>query len=363
MKACIVYRRPRLRNLFKAVWVGYDNEFQRLESSIDGTRKQVEKIAVAQHVQESRLARDEQQTVNQVLLQAGQSYRQKELTTWLSPITYDANYFIRDQEAARASYHPNTCRWVLDKKEFQEWSNNPGTQGPLWIYAKPGAGKTILSSFLIDHYQSLINPGEPRRLFYFFCKNTDPDKNKPIAVVRSLLYQLYEAKSPNRDHISTQIGDALDKSGQQKATDYSILWELFCIHAFEIQETTIVIDALDECQSPEILIHHLIELCRTKRIRVIFTSRWEAHLVEQLDKLISFEISRQDINDDIKAFIEANVARYMQKFESPLRKTIVAKLSEVHEGMFLWVELVLKELKRCPLRSGVERIWLIFRKD
>ena len=282
--------------------------------------------------------------------------RRKEITTWLSPSGYHACYFTRDREAARKSRHLNTCRWVLNKKVFQEWSKNPGTQGPLWIYAKPGAGKTILSSYLIDHYQSSINPDEPRMLFYFFCKFTDADKNQPLAVIRSLLYQLYEGESPNRNHLVTQIEDALDKSGQQKATDYSTLWELFYTHALEAPEITIIIDGLDECKNPKTMIDHLIQLCHRKGTPVIFTSRREAHLVKRFDKFTSFEITQQDINDDITAFIEAKVAKNLHEFDPTLREKVVAKLSDAHEGMFLWVKLMLKELKQCPSRPGVERI-------
>ena len=38
-----------------------------------------------------------------------------------------------------------------------------------------------------------------------------------------------------------------------------------------------------------------------------------------------------------------------------LRETVVAKLSEAHEGMFLWVFLMLKELKYCTSLSRVQK--------
>ena len=208
-QACKFYQRRRLWSIFSAAWGGYDAEFHILELEMDNTREQVDKAAVAQHLGESKLARTVQRSANQVLLQAGDSQRQKEITTWLAPIAYDANYFVRDQEAARALRHPNTCRWVLDKQGFQEWSTGAEPRGPLWIYAKPGAGKTILSSFLIDHYQFEKDAGEARKVFYFFCKDADADKNKPISVVRSLLYQLYSAQIPNHHSLATQLGNAL----------------------------------------------------------------------------------------------------------------------------------------------------------
>ena len=197
---------------------------------------------------------------------------------------------------------------MIDKKEFQEWSNDTAIERPLLIYAKPGAGKTILSSFLIDHYQSRDESGKAGKIFYFFCKNADADKNTPVAVMRSLLYQLYEAETLNQSHLTTRIGDALSKSGQEKATDYSTLWELFRMHIHKLHNPTIVVDALDECQEPKVLVKDLIELSRSGRVRVIFTSRREGHLLKRLEKCSSLEICQEDTDGDIMAVLQADRA-------------------------------------------------------
>lgn len=354
-KACKFYERRRLWKIFMSVWVDYDAEFQALESELKRTTECVEKAAIAKHVEQSELARVEQRSANQVLLQAGEFHRRKEITIWLAPIAYHADYFVRDQEAARALRHPNTCRWVLSKDEFLEWSNDTAIKLPLWIYAKPGAGKTILSSFLIDHYQRSNASGEPGKVFYFFCKDADTDKNTPIAVVRSLLYQLYRAETSNQNYRAARIADALDKSGQSKATDYLTLWELFLINIQEIPGITIILDALDECQEPKVMVKHLIDLSRSCSVRIIFTSRREARLPKWLEKCLSFEICQRDVDGDIRAFIEAKVAKRREHWGPDLGDTVVAKLSEAHEGMFLWVCLMLRELKHCTSRSGVER--------
>lgn len=99
----------------------------------------------------------------------------------------------------------------------------------LWICANPGAGKTVLSSFLIDYFEPEGPDPARETVFYFFCKNTDVDKNTPTAVIRSLLYQLYKlVKDQNaRKSLKDDLGLALDRSGQQKAVNFSVMWELF----------------------------------------------------------------------------------------------------------------------------------------
>ena len=71
------------------------------------------------------------------------------------------------------------------------------------------------------------------------------------------------------------------------------------MHVHKIPEATIVVDALDECQEPKIMVKHFVDLSRTHRINVILTSRREAHLVKRLGDCFSFEIRRQDVDGDI----------------------------------------------------------------
>ncbi len=67
--------------------------------------------------------------------------------------------------------------------------------------------------------------------------------------MRSLLYQLYKSsKDPGiQESLKEDIGQALDKSGQQKAVDFATIWQLFLAHIQHLSRTVIILDALDEC--------------------------------------------------------------------------------------------------------------------
>jgi len=43
----------------------------------------------------------------------------------------------------RKEYQKGTGYWLFDTPEYQDWSSSPNSG--LWIYAIPGAGKTILA--------------------------------------------------------------------------------------------------------------------------------------------------------------------------------------------------------------------------
>ena len=153
-RACKFYCRRR-GQILKGVWNDFDAEFGELDFEMARQQERVESAALAEHIGESKVARTEQRQIGRKLIEAQVSSRQKEIISWLAPSAYDVHYYKQDLLSAAASRHSGTCCWVLNKEEFRGWSSPQEWQGSvLWIYAKPGAGKTILSSYLIDHYRS-----------------------------------------------------------------------------------------------------------------------------------------------------------------------------------------------------------------
>lgn len=314
--------------------------------------------ALAEHIGESKVATVKQQSVNLKLLEAQSSTRRKEITAWLAPVAYDVEYFSKDLASARALRHPKTCGWVLDRTEVVQLcdTSHGSRKSLLWICANPGAGKTILSSFLIDHFESEEPDPARKNVFYFFCKNNDVDKNTPTAVIRSLLYQLYKSVKDHkaRASLSDDLGLALDRSGQQRAVNYIVLWQLFSTHVKSVTPATIILDALDECQDPSQLIQGLKELYTLESVRVIVTSRKEPHLHNELKNNSSIEIAPDDIDADIAAFVEAKVEASSRLSHPLVRDLVITKLCNAHDGMFLWVFLMLKELKSCFSMAQVQ---------
>lgn len=212
-----------------------------------------------------------------------------------------------------------------------------------------GAGKTILSSRLIDHYALDDDRLQTGHVLYFFCKSTDADKNNATAVIRSLLYQLFKStKDPETQvRLTAEIEKALDKSGKRQAVDFAPIWAIFSDNLKLLSPALVILDALDECQDTEQLIQGLKSISFSHEIKIIVTSRKEPHLFTQLRSNLSLEITAEDINSDIAAYVEAKVLGSPRLSHTLVRDRVVAKLTTGHTGMFLWVYLLLKELKSC----------------
>ena len=150
-----------------------------------------------------------------------------------------------------------------------------------------------------------------------------------------------------QEPLAHEIIEAIDQSGQGKATAYSTLWQLFASHVNDRGHCAIILDALDECQNPQYLIQGLKSISRNNSAQVIVTSRKEAHLDKQLNDGLFLYIGPDDVSADIHAFVMAKITKSPRLSNPLVQDLVIQRLSEAHDGMFLWVYLMLKELKAC----------------
>ena len=170
-----------------------------------------------------------------------------------------------------------------------------------------------------------------------------------MPVIRSLVYQLYKSTQglTIHDPLKDDMIRALNKSGQRKALSFTTLWHLFCAHMKHLSPAMIILDALDECQDPDLLIQSLKSLYTLSFVTTIVISRKERRLDNLLGNNMAFEIASEDVDSDINAFIEAKISASRLLSDFLVRDDVLSRLSSGHDGMFLWIYLMLKDLKSC----------------
>ena len=156
--------------------------------------------------------------------------------------------------------------------------------------------------------------------------------------------------------LTADLEQAMDKSGKRQAVDFAPIWAIFADHVKCISPALIVLDALDECHDSEQLLQGLKSLLSSNLIKIIATSRKEAHLSTQLSSNLFLEITAEDINSDIVAYVEAKVLGSPRLSHPLVRNLVITRLSTGHSGMFLWVYLTLKELKSCFSVTQVQSV-------
>ena len=212
----------------------------------------------------------------------------------------------------------------------------------LWLTGVPGAGKTVLSSFVINRCSEVPEKKPSTPTLYFFFKMTDNDKNSVIAVTRSLVYQLYLLSPAS---LCADILSLRDGGGKDKALSDQGLWELFVKHARDMANLTIILDALDECDGVGVLLRRMVAFLNCCRAKLFFVSRREESIALVLEVYPHIVITDRDIEADIHSYVKAEIVRIPRFHGKPLQRKMITALSSGHGGMFLWAYLMIQELK------------------
>ena len=222
----------------------------------------------------------------------------------------------------------------------------------LWLTGVPGAGKTVLSSFVINRCSDVSGEEPSAPVLYFFFKMTDSDKNSILAVTSSLVYQLYSLFPAS---LCTDIVSLRDESGKEKALSDQRLWNILLKHAKKMPNLTIVLDALDECDEVDVFLGRVLSLLQCCPAKVLIVSRKEENIALALTNHPHIAISEEDVEDDIRSYVTAEIENIPRFQGKPVQRRMISALTSGHGGMFLWAYLMVKELKELGTVRQVDR--------
>lgn len=247
-----------------------------------------------------------------------------------------------------------SCEWLMEKKSFQRWRDGPTEAQIYWVSARPASGKTILSGYIVKHLRELDHDCG---VYFFDCG----DKvNATVSVLlRSMAWQM-AVKHPEVLMIVLEI---CRRDDQIARADYRTIWrKLFLDGIMKVRlerPQYFVVDALDECKNDIKLIPLLFKLSETLKIRFVVTCRNKyesySHIISSRTTVISEEISADDTLLDISKYLDANVESLPTVDESGHQST-VAKILDKSSGCFLWVKLVLEELRQVHTSAEVNQV-------
>ncbi|KAH9047950.1 ankyrin repeat-containing domain protein [Lactarius deliciosus] len=282
----------------------------------------------------------------------------QKLKGWLSPPDPSTNYNIGLRDL-----HEATATWFLEGHIFQEWHS---TGSLLWIHGKPGSGKSILCSAIIQRILSLRHGGRAS-VAYFYFDFRDDNKKHRHNLLPSLLIQFAAHSIPCCDIIS-RVYSAHGKGTQQPSDDVLIACLMDMLSATAQDPIYIILDALDECpntsgvRSPRDrvlgLVQSLLDL-GLPSLHICVTSRPEMDIRICLEPLMSLRISLHDQTghqEDITKYImsEVDVISNQKRWREDDKELVIEMLSEKADGMFRWVYCQLEMLRLC-LRSRVRQ--------
>ncbi|KAH9177929.1 hypothetical protein EDB89DRAFT_1812293, partial [Lactarius sanguifluus] len=255
---------------------------------------------------------------------------------WFSPPDPSTNY-----NAASDVYYKEPPTWFFEASVFKNWISHGSL---LWIHGKPGSGKSIICSAIVQHITTLRDAGEAT-LAYFYFDFRDEEKQNVRNLVTSLLVQLSAYSKPCCD-ITYRLYLAHGKGAQQPSNGLLIdhLKEMVTVAAQH--RLFIVMDALNECPDSGMptpreavlnLVKDLIHL-RLPNLHICVTSRPEIDIQTTLKPLTANAISLHDETRQkavIANYVSSVVSldEHMMKWRDEDKKLVVEGLSERADGM------------------------------
>jgi len=278
----------------------------------------------------SQLAREIKHGVDQ-LVQHQDNQRRQDILNWLSSITHDvkqADFFGRVQ--------PGTGSWLLESDEFKQWTSQgeatPEDERTLFCPGLPGAGKTFLTSIVINELRQSIHGDDQAAIAFFYCNFREQTTRAEILMV--LLRQFVQQLSVIPNVLEEAYAKHLEH-GSPLTVDESLGVLSSTLAAFS--RTFVLLDALDEChlQGAERgeLLADLFKLQETQNLGLFATSRDNPDISRSFYGKLNLRIraTAADVERFLRGQLEGLPKVVLQNED--LQRDIVAAVTDSIDGM------------------------------
>jgi hypothetical protein len=323
--------------LFAFDWGLFERRFKSLLASIAFRFELVDREAAAIHFGDMKKARDLDRLEYEKEEKLRQLTMYQAVCSWLSATEDGQEEFLEDLSNRR---QPGTCNWILEQDIVKAWVEPDDFERLVWLTGKPGGGKSILASFLIQHLQSR----QQTTVLYFFCA-LNSNRITCAEVLRTIAFQ---ALQQNPDLASLVHQAYLQKvSTRSTPRMKAMLKEIFAVAKY----VHIVIDGVDECErtTQQDILKALSDIQRTSKdvVKILISSRLEGQVSEPLPTKAHFSLNGQT-DGAIELFVALKLKEIQEWFphiSEALLGRIKKRMLDMAQGMFLWVYLVTAMLK------------------
>ncbi|SCO92820.1 related to ankyrin [Fusarium oxysporum] len=267
-----------------------------------------------------------------------QTQEHKDILDWITPVNYGPQ-----QSDNIGRRQPGTGQWLLDSVQFHTWRDT--CNQTLFCPGIPGAGKTILTSIVVDNLETLSMNDRIVGIAYVYCNFRRQDEQTARELLASLLKQLLQGlstfpesvKSLHEKHSKKQSRPSLEEISSTLLSITKLYSRVF-----------ILIDALDECRTSDgsrtRLLEEVFELQAQSGINIFATSRPIPDVTSLFEDSISLEIRATD--EDVRRFLRSHMSRLpaFVRRRSELEEEVTSRIVRSVRGMFLLAQLHLDSL-------------------
>ncbi|ORX91468.1 hypothetical protein BCR34DRAFT_501433 [Clohesyomyces aquaticus] len=230
-----------------------------------------------------------------------QAAENRAVLNWLSSVDYGAQ-----QSDYLGRRKKGTCHWLLEAKEFSEFCSKRGRT--MFCPGIPGAGKTTITSMVVDYLHQLSSVDRDLAVTYIYCNFRQQHLQSPEQLISNLLKQLLQqlpsipifVKALYDRHVERQSRPPIEEITQAMR----LVLERF-------SRTFVIVDALDECQDTgnhrQRFVAELFSLRASTHINIFVTSRFLADIEKEFEESLTLEIQARD--SDIREYLEERLSQ------------------------------------------------------
>jgi Cdc6-like AAA superfamily ATPase len=252
-----------------------------------------------------------------------------EVLDWLTPFDYgpqQTDYLRRRQ--------PGTGERLLNTQEYCGWVKERGKT--LFCPGIPGAGKTILSSVIVDDLEHKFPDTATAAIIYVFFNYNRKDEQKMEHLLASLLKQLAQSQPTLPAAVGELYGRHKNKRTKPSSSEISTVLQSVALYKSRLY---IVIDALDECQTSgrcrTEFLSEIFNLQRKADVNILATSRYVPEIQVAFRDIPRIEIRAN--NDDVQRYLDSRISELASAvaINSELRETITSGIIKAVDGMYV----------------------------
>lgn len=254
--------------------------------------------------------------------------QRRDILTWLSDHHYEAQY-----QRAYQLHCPDTSNWILNDRAFIDWSS--ARSSLLWMHGKVGTGKTVATSYLINHL--IAKQSGDSLLGYFYYDASTIESLTPETFFGAITKQFCSTLPQIPEKIVDSYERASDAFGNPKQPTLdqlkSFLHSLLDSH----DSATIVVDGLDESPNYGAVCDFLTSTVSAgiQPLRVFVSSRPELDLRRRFNGFTEMRIREVAIEEDITKYIEMRIDTNprLGRMSEHMKKYVKAMLRDDSNGM------------------------------
>jgi Cdc6-like AAA superfamily ATPase len=242
--------------------------------------------------------------------------------------------FASQQSGFTHKRQEGTGEWLLKSEEFHNWVSQ--SKQTLFCPGIPGAGKTIITSIVVNHLWTKFRNDPSVGIAYLYFDFRRRQEQKPTDLLASILKQLIQRRPSMPDSAMTLYNR---HNIERTRPSFDEISEVLKFVINDYSRVFIVIDALDEGHVYDgdrgRLLSEIFNLQAKTGANFFATSRSIPEITRKFEGSLSVEIRAS--NDDVRIYLDGKISQ-LRPFVArnfTLQEEIKTKIIKAVDGMYV----------------------------